>query len=812
MKRLDLFILKSFFGPFLMTFFITVFILIMQFLWMYIDDLVGKGLGFWVIMEFLGWGTATILPMAMPLATLLASIMTFGNFGENNELLAMKAAGISLGRIFRPLVFVAFVISVAAFFVTNNFIPVAYNKIFTFRYDIARTKEEIKIPTATFYNGIEGYSLRVESRDKETGMMYDVMVYNHTGKKGNVSLAVADSGKIQMTPDKKSLKFTLYNGVSYEETNNKSFKDTSYSLQQVDFGMQEIVIALENYSFQKSEEERYGNDIMARNLRQLEHDRDSIDSKYQVTSREQRRKVNYNISLQFPAQLDTLRNKGLRKDYPLDSLPQWKDTEAEMFAVERALASVEKAISTMESYDREALQYTFYLRRIDVEYLRKFTLSFVCFIFFFIGAPLGAIIRKGGLGTPVIVSALFFVLYYVVDITGNKLARDGVIAPALGAFASTIVLLPIGVFLTWKSTKDSTIFNIETYILPVKNFFAKITRKKRNMRIVFMGTPEFAVSSLSALVDSGYDVAAVVTVPDKKAGRGQKVISSPVKQYAESRSIPVLQPVSLKDPEFLAALEKTDADMFVVVAFRMLPKAVWSMPRLRTFNLHASLLPCYRGAAPINWAIINGETVTGITTFLLDEEIDTGRILFREEVEILPSDDAGALHDRLMERGAALVLKTVGALKDGLVQPEPQDVSSVPERCRQAPKLDRSTGEIDWSASASVIHNLTRGLSPRPGAHSVLKYTLPGEGGVSHHEMELKIYVSEVSTETDKFAGVLGDLPGSVFTDGKSVLAVRCGDNGVLLLKELQAPGKKRLPVKDFLAGWRGESPKFQLI
>lgn len=205
MKKLDLFILKSFAGPFIMTFFITVFILVMQFLWLYIDDLVGKGLSFWVIMEFLAWGSATILPLSMPLSTLLASIMTFGNLGENNELLAMKAAGISLQRVFVPLIFVAMIISVAAFFVSNNLIPLAYNKIYTLQYDISKTKEEIKIPTGTFYNGIEGYSLRVDSRNKKTGMMYDVMVYNHTGNKGNVSLAIADSGMLKSTREMDAL-------------------------------------------------------------------------------------------------------------------------------------------------------------------------------------------------------------------------------------------------------------------------------------------------------------------------------------------------------------------------------------------------------------------------------------------------------------------------------------------------------------------------------------------------------------------------------------------------------------------------------
>ena len=409
MKKLDLFILKSFLGPFVMTFFITVFILVMQFLWLYIDELVGKGLSFWVIMEFLGWGSATILPLSMPLATLLASIMTFGNLGENNELLAMKAAGISLQRIFLPLIFVAFAISVAAFFVSNNLIPLAYNKIYTLQYDIARTKDEIKIPTGTFYNGIDGYSLRVNSNNKETGMMYDVMIYNHTKNKGNISLAVADSGMIRSTPDKKALVFTLYHGVSYEEDNTRTARDTSYVLQQVDFEMQEIVIALENYAFQKSEETRYGNDIMARNLQQLRGDRDSLGRLYDSTAAVQRKEVVYDLSMRSAKQLDTAKNKDLDSaaNFPLDTL-KWDDTQRELKAVEDAINSVQKAIQTMKGYDREVLQYTFYLRRIDLEYLRKFTLSFACFIFFFIGAPLGAIIRKGGLGTPVIVSALFF--------------------------------------------------------------------------------------------------------------------------------------------------------------------------------------------------------------------------------------------------------------------------------------------------------------------------------------------------------------------------------------------------------------------
>lgn len=825
MKKLDLFILKSFAGPFVMTFFITVFILVMQFLWLYIDELVGKGLSFWVIMEFLAWGSATILPLSMPLATLLASIMTFGNLGENNELLAMKAAGISLQRVFVPLVFVAMAISIAAFFVSNNLIPLAYNKIYTLQYDISKTKEEIKIPTGTFYNGIEGYSLRVDSRNKKTGMMYDVMVYNHTDNKGNISLAIADSGMLKSTPDMEALVFTLYNGVQYEETNKKSFKDTSYAVRQVEFSMQEVIIPLENYAFKKSDEGRYGSDVMSRNLKQLKHDRDSIGAQYDSTILKHEKEVAYKIGLNKGEHLDTTKNKKVKNFFPLDSVKEWEDYYREREAVEKAIAAARKAVQTMQIYDREVLQHTHYLRRIDLESLRKYTLSFACFIFFFIGAPLGAIIRKGGLGTPVIVSALFFVLYWVVDISGKKLARDGAISPELGAFISTIVLLPIGVFLTWKSTKDSAIFNLETYLLPIKNFISKIgqinnlrTKRKEERvmkvkdersRIVFMGTPDFAVNSLKALIEGGYNVVGAVTVPDKKSGRGQKINFSPLKQYlislsedGETPAIPLLQPESMKDPQFLEELRSFEADIFVVVAFRMLPKAVWAMPPKGTFNLHASLLPAYRGAAPINWAIINGEKQTGVTTFLLDEHIDTGEIIFTETVDIAREDNIGTLHDKLMEVGARLVCKTVDVLQSGNVKtiPQTQSVDSVPEYARYAPKLTPATGKIDWNSPAEQIYNLVRGLSPRPATHSTLCF--------DEQRWEMKIFAVEVvaSEECQEYIS----LPvGAVVSDGKSKMWVRCADGFVSIL-ELQAPGKKRLAVGGFLAGFRGEQCSFE--
>lgn len=477
MKKLDRFILTSFLGPFVMVFLIVVFILVMQFLWLYIDELVGKGLSLWVILEFLMWGSCTILPLAMPLATLIASIMTLGNMGESNELLAMNAAGISLKRILIPLIIVSVGISISAFFVSNNLIPVAYNKIYTLQYDINKTKEEIKIPTGTFYNGIDGYTLRISDRNKETDMMYDVMVYDHTKNKGNISVAVADSGLIKSTPDKSALVFTLFNGISYEEDNTMKYRDTTLVLSKIEFDMQEIVIPLKNYAFQKSEDDKYGNEIMAKNLKSLQQDRDSIGQAYDKMYTKHRNKYLYGLGLKYPTQLDTAKNKGYLDRITRDSLFREWTLQEELAGMDESTDHSRNVQSMTESFEREIAQNSYFLRKIDLESFRKFTLSFACLVFFFIGAPLGAIIRKGGLGTPVIISAIFFVLYWVVDISGKKLATDGAITPLIGAFISTLVLLPMGIFLTWKATSESSPFNIESFKQEAVKAFKKFKKK-----------------------------------------------------------------------------------------------------------------------------------------------------------------------------------------------------------------------------------------------------------------------------------------------------------------------------------------------
>jgi methionyl-tRNA formyltransferase len=303
------------------------------------------------------------------------------------------------------------------------------------------------------------------------------------------------------------------------------------------------------------------------------------------------------------------------------------------------------------------------------------------------------------------------------------------------------------------------------------------------MKIVFMGTPDFAVESLKALVESGScEVVAVITAPDKPSGRGLVMNETPVKKYAVLQGIPVLQPEKLKNPQFLEELHSYQADCQIVVAFRMLPEVVWNMPRLGTFNLHGSLLPQYRGAAPINWAVINGETETGVTTFFLQQEIDTGNVIFAEKTPILPEDNAGTIHDKLMIIGASLVVKTVEAIKAGNYPQVPQDMSSV---LKSAPKIFKETCQINWNLSAESIHNFVRGLSPYPAAWTIL------------HDKTCKIYTTEIGEIANDSAKI-----GSFKTDGKTYLDFRSADNWIKT-KELQLEGKKRMGIEEFLRGFR---------
>jgi methionyl-tRNA formyltransferase len=311
-------------------------------------------------------------------------------------------------------------------------------------------------------------------------------------------------------------------------------------------------------------------------------------------------------------------------------------------------------------------------------------------------------------------------------------------------------------------------------------------------RIVFMGTPLFAVASLRALHEAGYPVVSVVTIPDKPAGRGQKITTAPVKDYGLENGLPLLQPERLRDTGFVRALKDLHADIFVVVAFRMLPEEVWSIPSSGTFNLHASLLPQYRGAAPINHAIFNGETKTGVTTFLIDREIDTGRILLSKETEIFPADNAGSLHDRLMTVGAGLVIETVKGLYQGKLKPVPQ--SAEPGAIlHNAPKILPYDTVIDWKEPAVKIHNKIRGLSPSPGAVTTLRS--------ESKTLRLKLFESRIDSEGTNVAGGRQAQPGTIAVREKSRLFFTCGSGEVEIIS-LQPEGRKRMTTAEFIRGF----------
>lgn len=311
----------------------------------------------------------------------------------------------------------------------------------------------------------------------------------------------------------------------------------------------------------------------------------------------------------------------------------------------------------------------------------------------------------------------------------------------------------------------------------------------KNLRIVFMGTPEFAVATLDSLLMNCFNVICVVTAPDKPSGRGRKISKSPVKEFAELSCLPVLQPDNLKETEFISELKKLNADLFIVVAFRMLPEVVWRLPAIGTINLHASLLPNYRGAAPINHAIINGETMTGVTTFFIDEKIDAGNILNREEVRIFPFENAGDLHDRLMKHGAKLVIKTLADIAENTIRPIPQTMLLKPgELPKHAPKIHPNDCIIDWNNEPVKIHNFIRGLAPYPCARSFFK-----KDSSTH---SFKVYQSQPEIKKHMFK------PGLIISDGKHFIRIACKD-GFINIASLQLEGKTMMNTVEFLRGFR---------
>ena len=474
MKRIDRYMITSYLGPMLLTFLIVLFVLVLQFIWLYIDELVGKGLEFPVIAEFIFWGGVTFIPLALPLSTLLASLMTMGSMGEYNELLAMKAAGMSVQRIIRPLMGVALIISLSAFFAANFLLPKANLNINSLMSDIRHKRSEIKIPTGMFYNGLVDYSIRIDRQNTVTNMMYNVILYDHTSQRGNSSVTRADSGYIKFTSDKQYLIFKLYNGHTYEDQ-QQNYGETVDPFQTRYFIEQEVLIPLRGYEFKRSEDDdRFKGHAKMKSLGTLSYESDSLRKQEQLITKDFMRNFVHRTSLTRSQEFDTLLliKAEYFKSFVGDSIFYSGTVEEKLNIVTNAAERIATALSQIDMHVASFEQYDYTLRRTDIEWHRKFSLSIACLIFFFIGAPLGTIIRKGGLGVPAVISIFFFVIYWVVDISGIKLARDDVWQPVIGMWLSSAVLLPISIFITYKATTDSNLFNIDRYT----NFFNSFTK------------------------------------------------------------------------------------------------------------------------------------------------------------------------------------------------------------------------------------------------------------------------------------------------------------------------------------------------
>ncbi len=483
-KRLHLFILRTYLGPMLMTFFIVMFILLMQFLWRYLDDLVGKGLALGVILELMLYASAGLMPMAVPLATLLASLMTMGNLGEHNELLAIKASGISLPRMLQPLLWVNVGVTLLAFFTADSIVPVATLKMRALIYSVQQKRPDLVIKPGVFYNDIGKYSLRVAGREPQSSLMRDVMIYDHSAFRGNVMVTRADSGFINFTDNQSHIVIELFHGVVYEELDSESNGGAKARARQGSFARERLVKALDGFGFQRTDEDLFKETFHVMNSRQLASAADSLSQDNAQRFESFLRELHdgwlmYTRAPVSPAKLDTLApgdSAVVQEGHPESEMEaQAQDTVdlaelARMQPPSQRLASLEQAVESARDLSGRAenfiSNYSYWSKhaaRHLVELHRKFSLSVACLVFFLIGAPLGAIIRKGGLGMPVVVSVLFFVFYYVVSLVGEKFAKELIWTPVEGMWSSTWILLPVAFFLIYQATTDSGIFRAEWY-------------------------------------------------------------------------------------------------------------------------------------------------------------------------------------------------------------------------------------------------------------------------------------------------------------------------------------------------------------
>jgi lipopolysaccharide export system permease protein len=474
MKKLDLFILKSYLGPLIMTFFISLFILLMQFVWKYIDDLVGKGLEWYIIVKLLFLASITFVPLALPLSILLSSLMMFGNLGEHYELVAVKSAGISLNRIMRSLIIVSILISGLAFYFSNVVLPVANLKFLSLLFDVREKKLAFNIKEGVFYNGIEGYVIRVGKKDQDGNTIRDVMIYDHVKHRGNASVTLAEWGKMELTPDKRFLVFRLYNGINYEERIDLRDAARRRPFQRTKFNEQFQSFDLSGFQLTRTDEKLFKSNYEMLNTTQLLVKIDSIkksllkdDLAYQKSLiRNFQSLAQYSDSANSLRKKDTIPNKinavVLSNFRPAERTGIIESAKNAAVYVKESLANNKE-----NTYIKSKL-----LHKHEIVYHKKFTFSIACFLLFFIGAPFGAIIRKGGLGLPAVISTIFFVLFWILSFIGEKYAVEGVLPAYQGMWIAPAVLLPIGIFLTYKATVDASILDIDSWI----RFFNKLLR------------------------------------------------------------------------------------------------------------------------------------------------------------------------------------------------------------------------------------------------------------------------------------------------------------------------------------------------
>ncbi len=485
MKTIHKFTLKAFLGPMVLSFFIVMFILMMNFVWRYIDELVGKGLSFDVIVELLFYATANMMPLGIPLATLFAAIMTMGNLGEHNELLAMKSAGMSLLNILRPLVGVVLVVAVSSFFVVNNLVPYSNKKMMAIIYDIRQQKETMEFKDGIFFNGIENMNIRVGHQNPDTGLLTDILIYDTRDRNGNMTTTVADSGYIYMSDDKKFLMIKLYNGETYETTRNYKW-NTENAIRHQIFKVQNGALEIEGFDFSRTDMNLFSNH-QTKTTSELQVDIDSLRVEADRGSARSYEPLLKNYLLTHDKSgmglFDTV-----KVDYsykvPVELLKHF-DTltvKQKRDIVQTAKTTARSSRNSLNRNESTAKDTLNKLYRSQVEWHRKVSLPISVIIFFLIGAPLGAIIRKGGLAMPVVVSVLFFVIYYVISIAGEKMAKEGSWNAAFGMWFSAMVLLPIALYLTRIATNDSNLFNTDWYVIQFNRAKAKVQAAWSSLR------------------------------------------------------------------------------------------------------------------------------------------------------------------------------------------------------------------------------------------------------------------------------------------------------------------------------------------